>query len=193
MPKPEEDDIAKDDKLNALDIEGLKRAEGFSRTGSAYALEHATRPSTISFALASSPIALLSWYGWLPLIKQRRLLIYYRIGEKFIEWTDDDPPLDVILESVTLYWVTQCFPTTIYPYRQLFTPGNIGAHENPVWHIYKPFGFSWFPKEIAPIPKAWAATTGTLKFFRQHTKVSHLLEDGLVYNVTGSRADTLQL
>lgn len=63
MPKPEEDDIAKDDKLNALDIEGLKRAEGFSRTGSAYALEHATRPSTISFALASSPIALLSWYG----------------------------------------------------------------------------------------------------------------------------------
>ena len=41
---------------------GLQRASEFSRTGSAYALEQATRPSTLSFALASSPIALLAWY-----------------------------------------------------------------------------------------------------------------------------------
>jgi len=34
-------------------------------------------------------------------------------------------------------------------------------------------GFSWFPKEIAPIPKAWAATTGDLVFFRQHRKGGH--------------------
>jgi len=45
---------------------------------------------------------------------------------------------------------------------QLFTPGNIGAHENQIWHINKPFRFSWFPYEIAPIPKAWAVTTKDL-------------------------------
>jgi hypothetical protein len=45
---------------------------------------------------------------------------------------------------------------------QVFTPGNIGAHENQIWHIDKPCRFSWFPYEIAPIPKAWAATTEDL-------------------------------
>ncbi|CAF4080947.1 unnamed protein product [Adineta steineri] len=55
----------------------------------------------------------------------------------------------------------------------LLTPGNIGAHENPKWYIKKPFGFSWFPKEIAPVPQSWAATTGNLVFFRQHTKGGH--------------------
>jgi hypothetical protein len=55
---------------------------------------------------------------------------------------------------------------------QLFTPGNVGAHEDPKWHINKPFGFSWFPKELAPIPRSWAATTGDLVFYRQHNSVS---------------------
>ncbi|XTI83430.1 hypothetical protein V2W45_1338528 [Cenococcum geophilum] len=47
-------------------------------------------------------------------------------------------------------------------FSQLPTPGNIGAHENQIWHINKPFRFSWFPYEIALIPKAWAVTTEDL-------------------------------
>jgi microsomal epoxide hydrolase len=61
----------------------------------------------------------------------------------------------------------------MWPYRQLFTPGNIGAHENPEWHIRKPLGFSWFPKEIAPVPKAWVEATGNLVWFRQHDRGGH--------------------
>lgn len=34
-------------------------------------------------------------------------------------------------------------------------------------------GFSWFPKEIAPVPRAWVAVTGNLVFFRQHQKGGH--------------------
>ena len=137
---------------------GLQRAIEFGSTGSAYALLHATRPSTISFSLASSPIALLAW-----------------IGEKFLHWTDSEttPSLQTILESVTLYWLTQTFPRSIYPYRQLFTPGVIGAHENPKWYIHKPFGFSWFPKEIAPVPRVWIETTGNLVWWREHSKGGH--------------------
>ena len=135
---------------------GLQRAEEFISTGSAYALLHATRPSTISFALASNPLSLLAW-----------------IGEKFQEWTDTTPSLDAILESVTLYWLTETFPRAIYPYRQLFTPGVVGAHENPKWHIRKPFGFSWFPKEIAPVPRVWVETTGELVWWRSHMKGGH--------------------
>ena len=40
---------------------GLERAAEFNRSGSAYAVEHATRPSTIAVALGASPISLLSW------------------------------------------------------------------------------------------------------------------------------------
>lgn len=43
--------------------------------------------------------------------------LFRRIGEKFLEWTDTDPALDDVLESVTLYWLTDTFPRCIYPYR----------------------------------------------------------------------------
>jgi hypothetical protein len=42
-----------------------------------------------------------------------------RIAEKFLEWTDEDPPIDLILESVTLYWLTDCASTSLWPYRQV--------------------------------------------------------------------------
>ncbi|KAF5615446.1 epoxide hydrolase [Fusarium sp. NRRL 52700] len=139
-----------------LEREGLKRAEWFTKFGSAYALLHATKPATIGLALSASPVSLLAW-----------------IGEKFLDYTDDDLPLDAVLESVSLYWLTQCFSTSLWPYRQLFTPGNIGAHENPLWYINKPLGMSWFPKEIAPVPEAWTATTGDLVLFKKHDKGGH--------------------
>jgi microsomal epoxide hydrolase len=129
-----------------LEKQGIKRGEEFKDTGSAYALLHATRPSTIAFSLSASPLALLPW-----------------LAEKFLTWSDPSSPpsLDLILQETTLYWFTDTFSTSIYPYRQLFTPGLIGAHENPRWKIPKGkgFGFSWFPFEIAPVPKAWVEMT----------------------------------
>jgi hypothetical protein len=78
-------------------------------------------------------------------------------------WSDpaSTPSLDLILQETSLYWFTDTFSTSIYPYRQLFTPGLIGAHENPKWKIPrgKGFGFSWFPYEIAPVPRAWVEST----------------------------------
>ncbi|KAL7930201.1 Alpha/Beta hydrolase protein [Trichoderma chlorosporum] len=153
MPEPEG---IEDSQISDIEKEGLKRSDVFLALGSSYALQHATKPSTIGLVLASNPIALLAW-----------------IGEKFLSWTDEDPPLDEILASVTLYWLTETFPRSIYPYRQLFTPGVIGAHENPEWYIKKHFGYSFFPKELAPIPQAWARTTGTLEFYRQHESGGH--------------------
>ncbi|EPE31760.1 alpha/beta-Hydrolase [Glarea lozoyensis ATCC 20868] len=152
MPEPK--DVS--GELTKPEQVGLKRTEEFMKLGSSYALQHATKPGTLSFVLTSNPLSLLAW-----------------IAEKFLAWTDEDPPLNTILESVTLYWLTETLPTSLYPYRQLYTPGNVGAHEDPKWHITKPFGFSWFPKELAPIPRSWAATTGDLVFYRQHDSGGH--------------------
>jgi len=44
-----------------LERKGLEREACFIKVGSAYAFEHASRPSTIGFVLASNPLALLAW------------------------------------------------------------------------------------------------------------------------------------
>lgn len=42
-----------------------------------------------------------------------------RIGEKFREWVDEPLSPEVILECVTLYWLTETFPRSIYTYREV--------------------------------------------------------------------------
>ena len=164
--------------MNDAERKGLARTQGFKTFNSSYALQHATKASTIGTALSGSPLALLAW-----------------VGEKFLDWSDEDLPVEQLLEDLSLYWFTNCIATSLYPYRhvstttccaigspilpmltlylQLFTPGIIGAHENPKNHITKPMGYSWFPQELAPIPRSWAATTGDLVFYRQHDKGGH--------------------
>ena len=58
MRKP---DGMTDDHLNAFEIQGIERMQQFIATGSGYATEHGTRPSTIGHVVSSSPIALLAW------------------------------------------------------------------------------------------------------------------------------------
>jgi len=140
-----------DMKLDEVELKGIERMQNFRDRGISYALEHGTRPSTIGHVLSSSPLALLAW-----------------IGEKFLEWTDDDPSLDTILESVSLYWFSSAFPRSIYPYRGLF-----GAAEQPDPYNDKPLGFSYFPLELAPTPKAWIESKGNLVWYRQHEKGGH--------------------
>ena len=68
------------DSLSLSDLERkvLPKRQEFMTKGSAYAMEHGTKPATIGLALSASPLALLAW-----------------IGEKYLAWTDEDPPLEV--------------------------------------------------------------------------------------------------
>lgn len=58
MQKPES---LSNESLDKAEGKALERNRSFLMTSAAYALEHATRPSTIGFVLSCSPIALLSW------------------------------------------------------------------------------------------------------------------------------------
>jgi microsomal epoxide hydrolase len=47
---------------NETDKAFVERYIKFQKTGMGYALEHGTRPSTIGFTVAASPLSLAAWY-----------------------------------------------------------------------------------------------------------------------------------
>lgn len=44
---------------------------------------------------------------------------HLRIGEKMSVWAEKPPLLEDILANVSLYWLTGCFPTSIWIYREV--------------------------------------------------------------------------
>ncbi|OAL43684.1 alpha/beta-hydrolase [Pyrenochaeta sp. DS3sAY3a] len=141
-------------EIDAVEQAGLQRAAAFAAQGDAYAREHGQRPATIGLLLSTSPLALLLW-----------------TAEKFLEWADEPLPMDRILDHVSLYWLTETFARSIYPYRQTLGPSPEDLASK--FYIDKPVGYSYFPKEIAPIPRAWVATTANLVWSRQHSAGGH--------------------
>lgn len=147
------------DHVTAEETRQLERLDDFLRTGVGYGQIHATRSATIGYVLSSNPVALLAW-----------------MGEKFVSWTETTPALDMILTFVTLYWLTDTLPRSIYPYRADFVSSDaIPSHGNPCWRIpaRKPFGFSMFPAEIQPVPRSWIDRTGKVTFWRDHDRGGH--------------------
>ena len=148
----DENDVTEEEKKN------LGRLAEFGTYGNAYAKEHGTKGGTIGIALQSSPIAMLAW-----------------IGEKFQAWTDKDPSMQQIIDSVSLYWLTETFPRCIYPYIDFFGRGDESTvfHGHPDYYCKKPMGFSYFPFELGPSPIAWAKKSGNLIWHRSHTSGGH--------------------
>ncbi|KAK3111759.1 hypothetical protein LTR53_012663 [Teratosphaeriaceae sp. CCFEE 6253] len=142
--------------LNEKEERCVRRHEDFGNLGSAYAREHGTRPSTIGLVLASNPVALLAW-----------------IGEKFLQWSDESPPVSEILDDVTLWWLTESFARSIYPYRQFFGAEPTFFHDDSAWYIKKPMGYSWHPQELAPVPVKLVKRTGNLVWHREHESGGH--------------------
>lgn len=150
--------LAGDGDVDLNDTEGLDEQElkhleyisHWKQTGMAYALEHATRPSTVGLAISSSPLALLAW-----------------IGEKHFEWSDKDTiSLDKSLSMITLYWFTSSYPRCIWPYRDLVFGKGSSISKT------KPLGYSVF-NDLSLVPKAWSKYYPNMKFRKAHEKASN--------------------
>ncbi len=166
------------DRLSAAEKRGIARQDWFKAVGSAYALMQATRPATVGLVLSSNPLALLAW-----------------VAEKFLDWTDaasfpvdahapaptalaySRRLMDEAILSASLYWLTGKAHTCFYSYRESYALGGRPpkSHASPEYHIRPPkkLGFSYFPLEIAPIPRSWVETSGNLVFWREHDKGGH--------------------
>jgi epoxide hydrolase len=90
------DNAAQLPDLSEMDKIRLQRIKDFQTEGSGYSQILSTRPQTVAYGLADSPVAQLAW-----------------ITEKFQEWTDPAAQLpeeavdrDHLLTNVSLYWFT---------------------------------------------------------------------------------------
>ncbi|ETS74009.1 hypothetical protein PFICI_13875 [Pestalotiopsis fici W106-1] len=154
------------DTRDAAEDHAFQRASEAIDTGLAFAMQQGTRGATMGLALSASPLALLAW-----------------IGEKFLEFSDQDPPLDKILESVMLYWLTDTYPRALYHNRGMGDPKDVpGIARYSVVadkavlrlpYVAKPCGYSLFPQEVVPVPRSWAEKSVNLVTFNEHQHGGH--------------------
>lgn len=129
---------------------GLERSDWFLNEGQAYRQLQSTKPQTLSYAFADSPVALLAW-----------------IYEKLHDWTDEYPWTDdEILTWVSIYWFSAAGPNAhvriyyeaVHNATELF-PGRERATE---WVDSVKLGLAFFPKELSVVPRIWGKTLGKL-------------------------------
>jgi pimeloyl-ACP methyl ester carboxylesterase len=113
----------------------------FLKEETGYQWIQGTRPQTLAFALADSPVGLAAW-----------------LVEKFRAWTDcgGDPEnavsRDDMLANITLYWATGAIGSSFWPYyARMHGPWPI-----PEGAIDVPTGYVEFPREILRPPRSVA-------------------------------------
>ena len=125
----------------------IARFQWYQAKDSGYSTQHATRPQTIGYGLADSPVGQMCW-----------------IVEKFHGWTDcghqpggqsigghpeQAVTRDAMLDTVSLYWLTNSGASSARLYWHSFR--SVSAAQVPV-----PTGCSLFPNEIMRLSRRWA-------------------------------------
>ena len=147
------------DTMNDLTPQEQSALEGmayYSRWGSGYSTQQASRPQTVGYGLVDSPAAQCAW-----------------IVEKFWDWTDCDGhpenvlTKDQLLDNVMLYWL----PATGASSARLYWESFHTMNQDPV---SAPTGISVFPREIFRPSRRWAEKRFTnIKYFNEPQKGGH--------------------
>lgn len=130
------------DHPTAEDKRALKRIEYFQRWGAGYHKQQSTRPQTLGYSLADSPVAQAAW-----------------ILEKFHAWTDCDGhpenvlSRDELIDNIMFYWLTNSGASSARLYWETFIPRAERIRLGP---ISMPVGVSVFPEEIMAGPRTWS-------------------------------------
>lgn len=137
---------------------GRERSAWFMNRGYGYNLEQGTKPSTLGFSLADSPVGMLAW-----------------IYEKLRDWTDGYPWTDdEVLTWISIYQFSKAGANAsvriYYESRNAEQAKTLQASE------YIPrvlLGQSYFPKDVAVTPLAWGRALGPVVFQKAHADGGH--------------------
>ncbi len=118
-----------------------------------------TKPQTLAFALADSPVGLASW-----------------IVEKFYFWSDhgDDLrqtfPFDMLLDNLTIYWATGTIGSSMRYYyddihfRRRWKPGD---------RVTVPTAICMWPKDLVVAPREWAERVYNVQQYALQARGGH--------------------
>ncbi len=124
--------------LSELEQASLAGMQFYQEHDSGYSKQQSTRPQTLGYGLADSPIGQAAW-----------------ILEKFYQWMDCNghpeniATRDELLDNVMLYWLTDAGASSARIYWESFGSTN----QDPV---SIPVGCSIYPKEIFRTSERWA-------------------------------------
>lgn len=141
---------------SAAEREGLARTEWFRKKGFGYNLEQSTRPHTLGFALADSPVALLAW-----------------VYEKLHDWTDEYPWTDdEVLTWISIYAFSTAGPdASVRIYYENMNGGGYAQGEGYIPDV--PLGLSYFPRDLVVPPSTWGHSLGPVVFEKRHEDGGH--------------------
>ncbi len=140
MPNAGATKEARSDPTEA-DKVALTGAKFYQDWDSGYSKQQSTRPQTLGYGLADSPVGQSAW-----------------ILEKFYQWTDcgghpeNVLSRDEMIDNIMLYWLTNSGTSSARLYWESFSRA-FGRGENTV---KIPTGVSSFPREIVRTPRSWA-------------------------------------
>ena len=130
------------DNLSDTEQAALQGMTDYFDHGSGYSKQQSTRPQTLGYGLADSPIGQAAW-----------------ILEKFYAWTDCGKDgaahpenvlnKDELLDNVMLYWLNNAGASSARLYWESFDNPDLEPLDTPV-------GCSIFPKEIMRASRRWA-------------------------------------
>jgi pimeloyl-ACP methyl ester carboxylesterase len=139
QPPTHEDDLANLASLSQPEQDRWHDFARYSERESGYAAIQGTKPQTLGYLLADSPVGQLAW-----------------IAEKFRAWTDCDGvienaiDLDALLANVSLYWFTNTGASSGRFYYETRRGGvTFGSR------LETPLGHACFPKELFGSPRSW--------------------------------------
>ncbi|KAL8721464.1 MAG: hypothetical protein Q9225_001876 [Loekoesia sp. 1 TL-2023] len=134
------------------------RTNWFLQEGSGYRHEQASKPQTLGYSLADSPIGLLAW-----------------IYEKLHDWTDNYPWTDdEILTWVSIYWHSTAGPAaSLRIYYEVTHSKDLNRERTEMYIPKVKLGLSHFPKELTVVPKTWGRTMGPVVFQSEKEKGGH--------------------
>ena len=124
--------------LTPLERSALEGIQHYQNHDSGYSKQQSTRPQTIGYALADSPVGQMAW-----------------IAEKFWSWMDCDGhpenilTKDELLDNIMLYWCTTSPASSARLYWESFN--DISRDD-----VKLPTGCSIYPKEIFRASRRWA-------------------------------------
>ena len=127
--------------MTERELSALEGMNHYQQWDSGYSKIQSTRPQTLGYGLADSPVGQMAW-----------------IMEKFWAWTDcgeggDQHPenalnKDEMLDNVMMYWLTNSAASSARLYWESFRNPNMDP-------VNMPMGASIFPKEIFRASRRW--------------------------------------